>query len=355
MMDHDGGCGVEHLSRAASSVAAVEGWWLSLSEADAIGVDGGVMSALGLEETHQGSDTEDTEDTVVFEGQAGAALGETSDRTNPEDPGDSHGADTGNWILATERQEDSYGNAGAHRESQQLKRPACFVLPLPPQEPDVFTPPLGTMPGIIRRKRANKPSGTRPKAHHAQHGAAASPGQTTAVGASFSICDPMSFHALAWANGFHMASSLVMAHETHWAQSQAALKYAASAQRYDSPRIFPHLQCGPVVTAAQLPEAVPEPYRQCFFSPHNQAHQNLQLKAQSKAQSIEATSPSHLAEDKNARETTGGGGGNVVAQVIRLRAHESSKRVIPRRILQNEQCQGIVRLGRFAITQRVVC
>jgi len=66
------------------------------------------------------------------------------------------------------------------------------------------------------------------------------------------------------------------------------------------------LQCGPVVTAAQLPE----PYRQCFFPLHYQAHQNLQLKAQSKAQIIEATSPSHPAQDQNARGTTGGGGGS---------------------------------------------
>ena len=283
------------------------GWWLALGEADAIGVDGGVLSALGLEETHRGSDTEDTEDTVPFEGPAGAALGRARDPRNPDDPGDSHDAVTGNWILSTasERQEDSYGNAGSHTESQHLKLSACFALPLTPQEPNVSTPPLGTMPGIFRRKRAHKPSGTRPKAH-AQLGAAASPGQATAGGASFSLCDPMSFHALAFANGFHMAPSLMMAHETHWAQSQAALKYAASAQRYASQHNYPLLQCGPVVTAAQLPE----PYRQCFFPLHYQAHQNLQLKAQSKAQIIEATSPSHPAQDQNARGTTGGGGGS---------------------------------------------
>jgi hypothetical protein len=276
------------------------GLWLALSEAEAIGVDGGVLSALGLEETHRGSDTEGTEDTVPFEGRAGEAL-KASDPRNPDDTGDSHGADTGNWILTTafEGQEDRYENAGAHTESQHLKRSACFAQPLTPQEPNVSTPPLGTMPGIIRRKRAHKPSGTRPKAH-AQHGAAASPGQATAGRASFSLCDPMSFHALAFANGFHMASSLVMAHGTHWAQQ--------SAQRYDSQRNYPHLQRGPA--DAQLPEAVPETYRQRFFPEHYQVDQILQLKAQSKAQSIKATSPSHPAQDKNAQGTTGGGGGS---------------------------------------------
>jgi len=281
-------------------------WWLSLDgesdEADAFEFDAsGALSAIaiGLEEVGQDREKDwsaialeeanmgvGAAEDVLVEGINGTVAGTQGDPCNTVNRSDSHSADMGSSILATESHEDKgsvHSAAGAHT-TREIQAPT----------------PLGMLPRSIRRKNVRRSSGTSRK-KSAAHGPPPVPWNGSGT-------MPLPFPP-AGASGLHipiMAASLVIARETHWAQSQLALQYAACAQMYEnSLRNYPHMQRGPAALhGSQTPMVMLEPYQHCFFPPHYHVHHHLQIKGQRKAKSTATTSPWHPDQDKQAE---GGG------------------------------------------------
>ena len=280
-------------------------WWLWLGgesdEADALEFDAsGALSAIGLEEVGPDSGKDlsavaleeanmgvgAVEDMLV-EGPNGTAAGTQGDTCNADDRSDSHSADMGSSILATERHEDkgSVHSAAGAQTTRKLQAPT----------------PLGMLPRSIRRKNVRRSSGTSRK-KSASNGPALVPRNESGI-------MPLAFPP-AGASGLQipiMTASLVVAREAQWAQSQMALQYAACAQLYGNGLCnYPHIRGPAALQGSQTPIAMLEPYRHCFFPPHYYVHQHPQAKeaGQKKTKSTATTSPRHPDQDKQAE---GGG------------------------------------------------
>ena len=278
-----------------------DSWWLSFDasvEVDAFEFDGsGARSAIGPEQAgldwsaivleEENMDVGAVEDMLIN----GTAEGEKGETCNAVDRSDSHSADMVSSFLATERHEDKDSAAGARTMRE-------------PQAPT----PLGMLPrSSTKRKNVRRSSGTSRK-NSAAHVPALVPWNGSGT-------MPLAYpFPPAGASGLQipiMTASLVIAHETHWAQSQLALQYAACAQLYEnSLRNYPHMSPGPVAlqgSQRQTPMAMLEPYRHCFFSPTYHVHQQPQTKGQRKEKCTATTIPRHPDQGKQA-EGAGRGG-----------------------------------------------